>query len=213
MASRVFVQAGIADKFIAGLKGAFEQMSGGEGIGDPYVIRRLTNQVEVLILRLFRSNQQTQIGPLADKIQFGRVMEYIEGGKKDGQLVTGGIRRGEKGTYVEPTIFKDVPSEATISKEEVFGPVVTVTTFKTEEEAIEKANDTIFGLSACVYTESISRALRVTRLIEAGTIAVNDWYFPAPDTPFGGIKQSGYGREGGLEGLNDYLQTKTIQIK
>lgn len=66
---------------------------------------------------------------------------------------------------------------------------------------------------ACVYTSSISRALRVTREIEAGTIAVNDWYFPAPDTPFGGVKQSGYGREGGLEGLNDYLQTKTIQIK
>lgn len=66
---------------------------------------------------------------------------------------------------------------------------------------------------ACVYTESISRALRVTRQIEAGTIAVNDWYFPAPDTPFGGFKQSGYGREGGIEGLDEYLQTKTIQIK
>jgi aldehyde dehydrogenase (NAD+) len=127
--------------------------------------------------------------------------------------VTGGVRRGKDGLYVEPTIFKKTPNSSRIVQEEVFGPVVTVHTFKTEEEAIEQANDTIFGLSACVYTESISRALRVTREIEAGTIAVNDWYFPAPDTPFGGVKQSGYGREGGLEGMTDYLQTKTIQIK
>ena len=123
--------------------------------------------------------------------------------------MTGGTRRGEDGSlFVEPTIFKETPNSSRIVQEEVFGPVVTVHTFKTEEEAIEMANDTVFGLSACVYTvcaprlldcfkcsryfqESISRALRVTRLIEAGTIAVNDWYFPAPDTPFGGIKQSG----------------------
>ncbi|KAF2482187.1 putative aldehyde dehydrogenase [Neohortaea acidophila] len=194
MASRVFVQESIADKFIDTLKSAFEGASSSGIIGDPM-------------------NESTQIGPLADKTQFKRVMEYIEGGKKDGQLVTGGVRKGEKGLFVEPTIFRNTPSTARIVQEEVFGPVVTVQTFKTEEEAIEMANDTIFGLSACVYTNNIARALRVTRQIEAGTIAVNDWYFPGVDTPFGGVKQSGYGREGGLEGLNDYLQTKTIQIK
>lgn len=80
------------------------------------------------------------------------------------------------------------------------------------DDGVELANDTQMGLSACIYTKSISRALRVSRLLEAGTIAINDWYFPSPDTPFGGVKQSGYGREGGLEGLNEYLQTKTIQI-
>ncbi|KAF7193143.1 Aldehyde dehydrogenase [Pseudocercospora fuligena] len=193
MASRVFVQEGIADKFIEHLKGAFEAFSKGTFIGDP-------------------SDPNTQVGPIADKKQFARVMEYLEIGKKDGQLVTGGIQRGENGLFVEPTIFRNTPNTSRIVQEEIFGPVVTVQTFKTEEDGVEMANDTVFGLSACIYTKSISRALRVTRQMEAGTIAVNDWYFPAPDTPFGGVKQSGYGREGGLEGLNEYLQTKTIQI-
>lgn len=193
MASRVFVQEGIADKFTDLLMGAFEQFSKGNFIGDP-------------------SDENTQVGPIADKKQFERVMEYLEIGKQDGELITGGMQRGGKGLFVEPTIFKNAPNTSRIVQEEVFGPVVTVQTFKDEAEAIELANDTVFGLSACIYTNSISRALRVTRKMEAGTIAVNDWYFPAPDTPFGGIKQSGYGREGGLEGLNEYLQTKTIQI-
>lgn len=210
MASRVFVQESIADKFINLLKESFETASKSGIIGDP-------------------SDKNTQIGPLADKAQFARVMEYLEIGKKDGELVTGGIQRGKNGLFVEPTIFKNTPNGSRIVQEEVFGPVVTVQTFKNEEEAIKMANDTVFGLSgkftylyilnlltlstACVYTNSISRALRVTQELEAGTIAVNDWYFPAPSTPFGGVKQSGYGREGGVEGLNDYLQTKTIQIK
>jgi len=193
MASRLFVQDSIADKFINLLRDSFETASKSGIIGDP-------------------SDKNTQIGPLADKIQFKRVMDFFEVGKTDGKLVTGGVQRGKDGLYVEPTIFRNVPNESRIVQEEVFGPVVTVQTFNTEDEAIKMANDSVFGLSACVYTGSISRALRVTRQIEAGTIAVNDWYFPAPDTPFGGVKQSGYGREGGLEGLNDYLQTKTIQI-
>ncbi|RVX71634.1 hypothetical protein B0A52_03818 [Exophiala mesophila] len=194
MASRIFVQESIADKFIQVLKSCFEQASNSGIIGDP-------------------SDENTQVGPLADKAQFKRVMEYLDIGKKEGELVTGGVQWGAKdGLYVKPTIFKNLGKDSRIVREEVFGPVVTVQTFSSEEDAIKLANDSIFGLSACVYTRSISRALRVTREIEAGTIAVNDWYFPSPDTPFGGVKQSGYGREGGLEGLNDYLQTKTIQI-
>ncbi|OAA65315.1 Aldehyde dehydrogenase domain protein [Niveomyces insectorum RCEF 264] len=193
MASRIFVQESIADDFIRLLKASFVAGSENGLIGDP-------------------SDKKTKVGPVADKAQFERVMEFLEVGKRDGELVTGGVQRGKDGYFVEPTIFKNVAKGSRIVQEEVFGPVVTIQTFKTEEEAINLANDTIFGLSACVYTNSIGRALRVTREIEAGTIAINDWYFPAPDTPFGGVKQSGYGREGGLEGLKEYLQTKTIQI-
>lgn len=128
MASRVFVQQGIADKFVSLLKDAFETASKSNIIGDP-------------------SDKQTQIGPLADKAQFKRVMEYLEIGKKDGQLVTGGIQRGKNGLFVEPTIFLNTPSGSRIVQEEVFGPVVTVQTFQTEEEGVKLANDTIFGLS------------------------------------------------------------------
>jgi aldehyde dehydrogenase (NAD+) len=133
MASRIFVQEGIADKFIELLKAAFEQFSKGNMIGDP-------------------SLKETQVGPLADKAQFKRVMEYLEIGKKDGQLVTGGIQRGKDGLYVEPTIFKDLPNGSRIVQEEVFGPVVTVQTFKTEEDGVKLANDTVFGLSGEHFT-------------------------------------------------------------
>lgn len=128
MASRVFVQESIADKFIGLLKDAFEGASKSNIIGDP-------------------SDKNTQVGPLADKAQFARVMEYLEIGKKDGELVTGGIQRGKNGLFVEPTIFKNTPNGSRIVQEEVFGPVVTVQTFKTEQEAIDMANDTVFGLS------------------------------------------------------------------
>lgn len=193
MASRIFVQSSIADAFITTLKGAFKQVSASTMIGDP-------------------SSASTQIGPVADKAQFDRVMSFLSMGKQDGTLVTGGSQRGKEGLFIEPTIFKDIQRSSRLKEEEIFGPVVTITTFETEEEAVRLANDTIYGLAACIYTTSISRALRVTRVIEAGMIAVNDWYMPSIDTPFGGIKESGYGREGGLEGLNEYLQTKTILI-
>lgn len=140
MASRIFVQEGIADKFIELLKAAFEAFSKGNMIGDP-------------------SLKETQVGPLADKAQFKRVMEYLEIGKKDGQLVTGGIQRGKDGLYVEPTIFKDLPNGSRIVQEEVFGPVVTVQTFKTEEDGVKLANDTVFGLSG-KFPSDVFRNLR-----------------------------------------------------
>lgn len=128
MASRVFVQESIADDFIAQLKEAFETVSKSDIIGDP-------------------SSKTTQVGPIADKAQFKRVMEFLEVGKKDSQLVTGGSQRGKDGLFVEPTIFKNPSKDSRIVREEVFGPVATVQTFKDEEEAIKMANDTIFGLS------------------------------------------------------------------
>lgn len=128
MASRVYVQEGIADKFIDLLKKNFETASSNGSIGNP-------------------EDKNTKVGPIADQAQFKRVMEFLEVGKKDGELVTGGCRRGNDGLFVEPTVFKNTPSDSKIVREEVFGPVVTVQTFKTEEEAIELANDSIFGLS------------------------------------------------------------------
>lgn len=128
MASRIFVHESIAERFIAKLKESFENASRSGIIGDP-------------------SNGNTKVGPLADKAQFNRVMDFIEVGKTDGELVTGGTQRGKDSFYVEPTIFKNTPSDSRIVKEEVFGPVVTVQTFKTEEEAIDMANDSVFGLS------------------------------------------------------------------
>ena len=191
MASRIFVQEAIADNFIAELKAAFETASS-QGMGDP-------------------TNGKTFIGPVADKAQFDRVTSFLDIGTKEAKLVTGGSDP-TTGLFIAPTIFADVSPSSTINQGEVFGPVVSICRFKTEEEAIELANDTEYGLSACVYTKSINRALRVTRQLEAGTVAVNDWYFPETGSPLGGIKQSGYGREGGIEGLDEYLQTKTIQI-
>lgn len=128
MASRIFVQESIVDEFTSRLKGAIEAASQSGVIGDPL-------------------NKSTQVGPLADQAQFKRVMEFLEIGKRDGELVTGGVRRGQTGLFVEPTVFRNLPSDSRIVREEVFGPVVTVQPFKTEEEAINLANDTIFGLS------------------------------------------------------------------
>lgn len=147
MASRIFVQESIADKFVGMLKDSFETASKGNTIGDP-------------------SNVQTQVGPLADKAQFKRVMEYLEIGKKDGQLITGGIQRGKNGLFVEPTIFMNTPNGSRIVQEEVFGPVVTVQTFKTEEEAVEMANDTVFGLSgkSCYVFRILQLTSRSLRL-------------------------------------------------
>ncbi|ORY07155.1 aldehyde dehydrogenase domain-containing protein [Clohesyomyces aquaticus] len=190
-ASRLFVQASIADKFIEGLKAAF---IGAQGImGDP-------------------SAPTTMLGPLADNKQMGRVLGFIEAGKSEAKLLVGGSRSGDKGAFVEPTIFLNPGQDTQIYREEVFGPVLTVLTFETEEEAIKMANDTSYGLSASVYTASTSRALRVASKIKAGTIAINKAYLPDNQSPFGGYKQSGNGRELGKEGLMSYLQAKSIKI-
>jgi aldehyde dehydrogenase (NAD+) len=193
--SRVFVQKSIAPKFIEALKGAFKQSEGAFG-ADP-------------------AEATTMLGPLADKLQYERVMSFIESGKKDSgaELLVGGDRiEGHKGLYVQPTIFLDAKEDSKIYREEVFGPVLNIRTFETEEEAIKLANDTNFGLSSAVYTESGSRGLRVASKIKAGTVGINGVAFPHHTTPFGGFKQSGYGRELGKAGLFAYLQEKTISI-
>jgi len=114
---------------------------------------------------------------------------------------------------VKPTIFMDTKPGATIEKEEIFGPVVVVNTFKTEAEAIEKANDSDFGLSASVFTQDINRAMRVVKKLQAGTVQVNCTIKIDPQVPFGGVKMSGLGRENGKYGIRHYTEPKTIFIK
>lgn len=191
-ASRTFVHEDIADKFIEQLKVRFEQFS--HATGSPM-------------------DEKTFLGPLADDKQFERVMSFLEIGKKEAELVTGGVRHGDNGFYVTPTIFKNPKDDARIYREEIFGPVITIRTFKTEEEALKLANDTSYGLSACIFTSSTARALRLAKKIDSGMVNINTSQGFGMEVPFGGYKQSGLGREGGKAGLMHYVEAKTILIK
>lgn len=199
----------IAEKFIQQLKTRFEQLA--HAMGQP-------------------TDANTFLGPLADGKQFERVMSFLDIGKEEAELLTGGSRHGDNGWYVQPTIFLNPKDDARIYREEIFGPVLTIRTFKTEEEAIKLANDTSFGLSckylrwsssedqsdfivACIFTASIPRALRIARHLDAGNVNINTSQVFSANVPFGGSKQSGIGREGGRMGLMNYLEAKTISIK
>jgi aldehyde dehydrogenase (NAD+) len=114
---------------------------------------------------------------------------------------------------VEPTLFADVDQRMAIAREELFGPVLSVIPFETEEQAIRIANDSEYGLSAGVYTGNPSRAFRVARALRSGTVGINDLFIFAPPATYGGYKTSGLGREGGREGLEEYLETKTITVR
>ncbi|CAA0118082.1 3-succinoylsemialdehyde-pyridine dehydrogenase [Halioglobus japonicus] len=155
------------------------------------------------------------MGSLINAKQRDRVLGYIEKGKAEGArlLLGGGVPAHlEKGYYVEPTVFMDVTSDMTIAREEIFGPVLAVIAYDDEEEAVRIANDSEYGLSAGVWSASEERALGVARRIRAGTVNVNGGNFYGADAPFGGYRQSGVGREMGLEGFEEYLETKTIAI-
>lgn len=159
----------------------------------------------------------TEMGPLVSETQMKRVLEYIEIGKKEGaKLVTGGERlKGDKygeGYYVSPTIFSDVKSDMRIVQEEIFGPVVVVQKFKTEEEAIELANDSDFGLAGAVFTKDVTRAHRVVKALRAGITWVNAYHNTYTECPWGGYKQSGWGRELGTFGLEAYTEVKQVNI-
>ncbi|RFU24775.1 hypothetical protein B7463_g11570, partial [Scytalidium lignicola] len=191
-ASRVLVQKSIAENFIAALKDVF--LSIGNELGaspmDPTSSR----------------------GPVVDKSQFKSIMSYIEDGKKSAQLLAGGSQKGNKSCFIEPTLFLDPPTDNKVWREEIFGPVLCVRTFETEEEAIKIANDTEYGLAACIYTKDITRALRISSRLQSGNVAVNHPYIPQIQAPFGGIKQSGYGTELGYEGLLEWSHQTTITI-
>jgi betaine-aldehyde dehydrogenase len=159
-------------------------------------------------------DRETKMGPLVSKEQYDRVRSYLELGKKEAKVATGGGHPKEfaKGFYVEPTIFYDVDNNARISREEIFGPVASVIPFEGEPEAIRIANDTPYGLAAAVWTRDIYKAFRVVKSLRAGIVWVNHMQPTYVEAPWGGYKQSGFGRELGPWGLEEYLETKQVFV-
>src|ERR1700680_2404628 len=156
----------------------------------------------------------TKMGPLVSKEQYDRVSSYMEIGKKEAKTATGGGRAKAfgKGFYVEPTIFYDVDNTARIAREEIFGPVATVIPFEDEADAIKIANDTPYGLAGAVWTRDIYKAFRIVKSMRAGIIWVNHMQPTYVEAPWGGYKQSGFGRELGPWGLEEYLETKQVYV-
>ncbi|KAH8881870.1 aldehyde dehydrogenase [Thozetella sp. PMI_491] len=190
--TRLLVQDTISEQFIARLTERFKSLV--ELLGDP-------------------SSPETFAGPIVDEAQFTRVLDFINGAKAAGiQVAAGGGRHGDRGYFVEPTLLVNPPTSSSVYRDEIFGPVLCVVTFKTEAEAIAMANDTVYGLAASVFTSNTSRALRVSQEIVAGSVSINRPVVPDDRVPMGGMKESGYGREGGIEGIMSYLDTKTIAI-
>lgn len=152
-------------------------------------------------------------GPQVDADQFKKILGYIDAGKKAGaRLCCGGNVVGDKGYFIEPTVFADVTDDMVISREEIFGPVIAITKFSTDEEAIERANDTIYGLAASVHTTSLKRAINISHAIRAGVVWVNTHNVLECQSPFGGYKQSGSGRELGEYGLAQYTEVKSVIV-
>jgi len=189
--SRVLVQRGIHDELVAEVVARSRDIRLGSG---------------------FKAD--TQMGPLVSKEQLDRVCRYVAIGKAEGaEVALGGERHGQAGYFHKPTIFTGVDNQMTIAREEIFGPVMAIIPFDTEEEAVAIANDTEFGLAAGVWTRDLARAHRMTQAIRAGTVWVNTYQRVYPSIPYGGVKQSGYGRNLGAQSLEHYTQTKTVWLK
>jgi succinate-semialdehyde dehydrogenase / glutarate-semialdehyde dehydrogenase len=153
------------------------------------------------------------VGPLIDEAQRTKVTELVgDAVDRGARVLLGGERVGERGYFFAPTVLAGVPQDARLLREEIFGPVAPVAVFSTEEEALEAANRTEYGLVAYVYTRDLARAFRVCEGIETGMVGLNQGVVSNPAAPFGGVKQSGFGREGGFEGISEYLETKYVAM-
>jgi succinate-semialdehyde dehydrogenase/glutarate-semialdehyde dehydrogenase len=159
------------------------------------------------------TDEGVDVGPLIDEDQRTKVAELVTDATERGaELLLGGERVGERGYFYAPTVLASVPDDARLLDEEIFGPVAPVASFSSDEQAIEAANRTEFGLVAYVYTRDLDRAFRVCEAIETGMVGLNQGVVSNPAAPFGGVKQSGFGREGGFEGIGEYLETKYVAL-
>ena len=188
--NRFFVQAGIYDAFVEKLAAASRRLKIGNGLEDG-----------------------VQQGPLIDESAVAKVEELIaDATAQGGRVMTGGKRHSLGGSFFEPTVIADARPQMRFMKEEIFGPVAPVFRFETEQEAVALANDTEYGLACYFYTGDLGRAFRVMEGLRYGMVGVNEGLITTPEAPFGGVKESGLGREGGHQGLDDYLDTKYVCI-
>ncbi|MBD2257999.1 aldehyde dehydrogenase family protein [Pseudanabaena sp. FACHB-2040] len=189
--SRILVERSIYDEFV----NRFAVMAKESVLGDPL-------------------DPATQIGPIANRKEYEKILGYIDSGKETARLVAGGSTQqiNSKGYFIEATVFADATNDIKIAREEIFGPVVPLIPFDSEEEAIRIANDTPYGLAAGIQTSDIRRALRLADHLKAGTIWTDTWHKYHPNAPFGGYKMSGYGREQGTEALESYTQYKSVWL-
>jgi aldehyde dehydrogenase (NAD+) len=159
-------------------------------------------------------NLSTEQGPQVDDAQFDKVMSYIDSGKREGaSLLCGGERVGDRGYFIQPTVFGDVQEDMKIAQEEIFGPVLSIIKFKDLDDVVERANKTMYGLAAAVWTRDIGKAHAIANNVRAGTVWVNCYDVFDAAAPFGGFKQSGIGRELGEYGLHQYTEVKTVTVK
>ena len=190
--SRLLVQESIHDLFVARLIDFVKDAK----LGDPTL-------------------PDTQIGPIATQPQLAKILNYIEIAKQEGaHCALGGRKRADLGAgwFVEPTIFTQVNNRMRIAQEEVFGPVLSVIPFKDENDAIQIANDVLYGLAAGVWTKSLHRSMLMAEKLKAGTVWINNYRATSFTTPFGGYKRSGIGRESGVDAIKEYLETKSVWI-
>jgi len=194
--SRILVQQDVHDQFLA----MFTNFTAGLKVGDPM-------------------DPQTRMGPIVSEQQLKTVESYVDSGKQEkAQLVKGGSRltgaEYDKGYFYEPTIFDQVDNRMKIAQEEIFGPVLSVMPFKDEKEALQIANETMYGLAAAVWTNDINKAFKFAKGVKAGSVWINCYHTAGiPQMPFGGYKQSGIGRELGQEGMALFMETKSVSIK
>ena len=189
------------------------------------VQEEIYEEVEELVVRMTKSlivgrpfDEGVQAGPVITEESCNRILQKIEDARKggDGKILTGGNRIGgdlAKGFFIQPTVFGDVDNASSLAQEEFFGPVLSIMRFRDESDAIRLANESRFGLGGLVFTRDIGRAHRVANQLEVGSVGVNAFPPMPPSAPFGGVKQSGFGREGGLAGVNEFLRTKNVYVR